>query len=68
MAKGKASSDAAESLELIELVAIKRLMVFQLLRSGVSQLEVAVALDVNQSSISRMFPGGLPKQNRKASD
>lgn len=42
-----------------ELVAIKRLLIFGLLRDGASQAEVAAALGVNQSSVSRMFPGRL---------
>ena len=41
---------------LDELQAIKRLMIFGLIRSGASQGEVAAALGVNQSSVSRMFP------------
>ena len=41
---------------LEELSIIRRLLVFALLRSGASQAEVAGALGVNQSSISRMFP------------
>lgn len=48
--------------ELIQqLRDIKRLLILQLLSSGVSQAQVAKALDVSQSSISRMFPGGLGK-------
>ena len=43
---------------LAELVAIKRLLAYSLLKSGASQREVAAALGVDQSSISRMFPKG----------
>lgn len=40
---------------LAELVTIKRLLIFALLPSEASQKDVAAALGVNQSSISRMF-------------
>ena len=42
--------------ELVELDAIKRLLVLQLLRDGVTQGDVAHALQVDQSVVSRMFP------------
>lgn len=51
---------------LAELVAIKRLMVFSLLRSGASQKHVATALGVDQSQVSRMFPGGIGKSAKDA--
>ena len=61
MAKSKAiSTDPA----LAELLAIKRLMALGLLRSGASQRDVAAALGVNQSQVSRMFPGGIGKRVR----
>jgi predicted XRE-type DNA-binding protein len=44
---------------LTELVTIKRLLVFALLKSGASQAQVAAALGVAQSQISRMFPNGI---------
>lgn len=53
----------SESPELAELVSIKRLLVFALLKSGATQNEVAAALGVGQATVSRMFPGGLPKQS-----
>lgn len=37
-----------------ELVSIKRLLVFALLKSGSSQSEIAAVLGVHQSQISRM--------------
>jgi len=46
---------------LAELIAIKRLIVFSLLRSGVSQNHIALALGISQSQVSRMFPGGVGK-------
>lgn len=42
-----------------ELIDIKRLLVLKLLRDGATQSEIAAALGVGQSSISRMFPMGI---------
>lgn len=42
-----------------ELSDIKRLLVLALLRDGSTQTEVARALGVGQSTVSRMFPGGV---------
>ena len=39
-----------------ELRAIKRLLILQLLKQGATQGEVAIALDVDQSVVSRLFP------------
>jgi predicted XRE-type DNA-binding protein len=44
---------------LTQLIAIKKLLVLELLRDGASQEQVAAALDVNRSQVSRLFPGGL---------
>jgi predicted transcriptional regulator len=41
-----------------ELVAIRKLLVLSLLNGGLSQNQVAGALDVDRSAISRMFPKG----------
>jgi len=46
---------------LKEFQDIKRLLILGLIKSGVSQKHVAKALGVNQSSISRMFPGKIGK-------
>lgn len=43
---------------LKELIAIRKLLVLALLRSGLTQAQVAGALDVDRSVISRMFPKG----------
>ncbi len=43
---------------LKELIAIRKLLVLGLLRSGLTQAQVAGALDVDRSVISRMFPKG----------
>jgi hypothetical protein len=42
-----------------ELEDIKRLLMLGLLRDGVSQGDIAKALGVNQSTISRMFPAKI---------
>lgn len=40
-----------------ELISIKKLLMLLLLKAGASQDEVGAALGVDQSSVSRMFPG-----------
>jgi predicted transcriptional regulator len=50
---------------LSELVAIKRLFIFTLMKNGASQGEVAKGLGVDQSRVSRMFaPREKPRQGR----
>jgi predicted transcriptional regulator len=49
---------------LNEVVAIKKLLVLCLLRDGLSQSDVGAAIGVDQSTVSRMFPKGLPKKRR----
>jgi len=51
-----AAKRTADDPVLAELIAIKRLLIFALMKNGASQGEVAEALGVNQSTISRMFP------------
>jgi len=60
MAKSKVSTDPL----VMELVAIKKLLIFALLRSGASQAQIGMALDMDQSQVSRMFPHGtgVPKK------
>lgn len=41
-----------------ELASIKRLLIFWLLKTGMKQEQVALALGVSQSTISKMFPKG----------
>ncbi len=43
---------------LQELIAIKKLLVLALLKSGLTQAQVAGALEIDRSQISRMFPKG----------
>lgn len=50
--KSKISDDPV----VVELDAIKRLLTLQLLRDGATQGDVALALQVDQSVVSRMFP------------
>lgn len=45
--------------ELLKIATdIKRLLIYGLLANGTSQDQIATALGVNQSSISRLFPNG----------
>lgn len=41
-----------------ELVAIKRLIVFSMMKNGMGQSDIAEALGTSQSSVSRMFSSG----------
>ena len=65
MATPTSSEDRVER----ELNEIKRLLVLQLRRDGASQAEIAGALGVAQSSVSKMFSGGSPspKTRKKSS-
>ncbi|HXM39456.1 MAG TPA: helix-turn-helix domain-containing protein [Gemmatimonadales bacterium] len=48
---------------VVELVVIKKLLVYALLENGMSQEAVAAALGTNQSTVSRMFgKGGVTKR------
>jgi predicted XRE-type DNA-binding protein len=48
-------SEQGEAPIIAELVAIKRLLIFSLLQAGNSQGQLAAALGVDQSQISRMM-------------
>lgn len=50
------TNDSDSSLK--ELIAIRKLLVLALLRSGLTQNQVAGALEIDRSQISRMFPKG----------
>lgn len=50
----------------MELDAIKRLLTLLLLKAGASQREIAKALGVNQSVVSRMFSPITVKRFEKA--
>ena len=62
MAKGEEPDSVLRELE-----SIKRLLIFALMRGGASQGDIAKALGVNQSSISRMFPSGSGRGNKRRS-
>jgi predicted transcriptional regulator len=53
--KPKATKPKADPL-VIELDAIKRLLVLQLITSGVQANDIAAALGVHQSTVSRLIP------------
>lgn len=55
MAK-KASSKRIEDPVVRELDAIKRLLILQMYRAGVSQAEIAKALGIDAAELSRMMP------------
>lgn len=44
---------------LSELVAIKQLLVVALIRDGVKQRQIAAALGIHESKLSRALPKGL---------
>ena len=50
-----------------ELVAIRKLLVLALAHFGLTQSQIAGALDVDRTSVGRMFPkGALPKTKQKS--
>ena len=59
------AKEASEETLVSELSSIKRLLIYALLRSGVSQSQVAAALGTSQSKISRMFPEGIGSPARR---
>ena len=56
--KKKATGDPIQ----VELDSIKRLLALLLLKAGTSQGEIAMALGVDQSVVSRMFPARKVKK------
>ena len=56
--QSRKTSDNLTDQSLKELIAIKKLLVLSLLNSGLTQSQVAGALDIDRSMISRMFPKG----------
>ena len=55
-------TDAQAETMIENLEAIKKLLVLQALDSGHTQHQVATALGIGRSSVSKMFPGGVPKK------
>ena len=58
MSKKQESNAAASDPITSELIAIKRLLIFDLLRNGAKQDQVAAALGISQSAVSKMFKKG----------
>jgi len=50
---------------LEEITAIKRLLVLFLMKTGTSQEEISLALEIDRSTISRMLPSNKIKQYDK---
>jgi DNA-binding NarL/FixJ family response regulator len=48
-----------------EIRAMKRLMILQLLSSGVRQNQIALMLGISEATMSRMLPKGLSKASAK---
>lgn len=62
-------SDAGLDKVSEEIIAIKKLLILQLLDRGFSQRQLALALGIGQATVSRMFPTGvLKKRGRAISD
>lgn len=58
-------SDNKEILK--ELVSIKKLLILALSNSGMTQTQIAAALDIDRTSVGRMFPkGALSSKKEKA--
>lgn len=55
-AKQSTKSKSDDDPLLNELIIIRKLLVYALLRTGASQKQIGAAIGVSQSSISRMFP------------
>jgi len=58
MPQKKATNDPLQ----VELDAIKRLLTLLLIKAGTPQGEIAMALGVDQSVVSRMFPARKVKK------
>jgi hypothetical protein len=48
-----------------ELVAIKKLLVLALANSGMTQAQIAAALDIDRTGVGRMFPKGALALRKK---
>ena len=50
---------ASEQVDTVkELIAIKKLLILALANSGMTQGQLAAALDIDRTGIGRMFPKG----------
>jgi DNA-binding MarR family transcriptional regulator len=54
--KSKITSDQHNDATTSELTQIKRLLVLLLMKGGASQEEIALALQVDRSQVSRLLP------------
>ena len=55
-----------DSQMIKELIAIKKLLILALANSGLTQAQIAAALDIDRRSVRRMFPkGALSKTKAK---
>jgi DNA-binding transcriptional regulator LsrR (DeoR family) len=50
---------------LVEIRALKKLMILQLLSQGVKQGQIATMLGVSEATMSRMLPKGIAKKLSK---
>ena len=57
-------ANESESL-LVDMKALKMLMILQLLRSGVRQGQIAAMLGISDATMSRMLPKGIAKSVSK---
>lgn len=56
MAKHGSKHKLVDDQVIEELDAIKRLLVLLLAKIGASQIEIAAALDIDRSNVSRLLP------------
>lgn len=56
---------AGNNLAIAELTAIKRLLILQLLQSGMKQAHIAAMLGVSEATMSGMLPKGLSATLKK---
>ena len=64
MAKKARKQTISDPIEA-ELDSLKKLLILFLLKAGTSQDEIALALGIDQSSVSRIFPARKVKQFNK---
>ena len=60
------ANDTPTDPVLTELIAIKRLLVYALRKSGVSQEQIGIVLGISQPQVSRTFP--FPGGGKRAKD
>ena len=64
MAKGKRKRLVSDDPVVQELIDIKRLLIFQLMASGVQQAAIARALQVDAATVSRLVPASLARRRK----